>query len=401
MNPIRILVVDDSAVMRRFIINALVAHDDLEVIGTASNGLSAIDFVRKSRPDIVILDIEMPVMDGLSGLREIRKFDRTLPIIMFSSLTQRGADSTITALMAGASDYVGKPTNLSDAKEAALVLEQTLIPKIKALCLDDHVSMTERATADLDAKSNDLSRPRRASFQGNAEAGSSNVLPSTLTSPAVTLNSTAHAPVRPTMTGSFSSARIEAVCIGVSTGGPAALGRIFERWTEPLAVPVFIVQHMPAQFTTLLAQKLAGLHNIPVTEAVDGEVVMNGHVYIAPGGLHLALEEIAGRVMIRLTLEPPENFCRPAVDVLFRTAASIYGPRLLGIVLTGMGSDGAKGAMSISRAGGQIIAQDQATSLIWGMPGAVVRAGLAKKIMPLGDVYQELYEHCRARKAVQ
>jgi two-component system chemotaxis response regulator CheB len=158
---------------------------------------------------------------------------------------------------------------------------------------------------------------------------------------------------------------------------------------------------MPAQFTTLLAQKLAGLHNIPVTEAVDGEVVINGHVYIAPGGMHLALEEIAGRVMIRLTLEPPENFCRPAVDVLFRTAASIYGPRLLGIVLTGMGSDGAKGAMSISRAGGQIIAQDQATSLIWGMPGAVVRAGLAKKIVALGDVYQELYEHCRMRKAVQ
>jgi len=401
MNPIRILVVDDSAVMRRFILNAIVAHDDLEVIGTATNGLSAIDFIRKSRPDIVMLDIEMPVMDGLSALREIRKFDRTLPIIMFSSLTQRGADSTITALMAGASEYVGKPTNLTDAKEATLVLEQTLIPKIRALCLDEHISMSERAAAEIHAKSDDLSRSRRASFQGSAKAGPSNALPSTLLSPSVTLNSMPHASARLTTAGSFSSARIEAVCIGVSTGGPAALGQIFERWTDPLAVPVFIVQHMPAQFTTLLAQKLAGLHNIPVTEAVDGEVVINGHVYIAPGGMHLALEEIAGRVMIRLTLEPPENFCRPAVDVLFRTAASIYGPRLLGIVLTGMGSDGAKGAMSISRAGGQIIAQDQATSLIWGMPGAVVRAGLAKKIVALGDVYQELYEHCRVRKAVQ
>ena len=364
MNSIKILVVDDSAVMRRVILNSLVAHDELEVIGTASNGLSAIEFIRRLRPDIVTLDIEMPVMDGLLALREIRKFDRTLPIIMFSSLTQRGAESTIVALMEGASDYVSKPANLSDAKEALSVLEQTLIPKIKALCLGDSLTPS---------------------------------LPSS-----VVLNPTKHlSSVKPVMSGYVSGSRIEAICIGVSTGGPAALGQIFEKWTEPLVVPVFIVQHMPAQFTTLLAQKLASLHNISVTEPVDGEVVVNGHVYIAPGGVHLALQEIAGKVIIRLTQEPPENFCRPAVDVLFRTAASIYRNRLLGIVLTGMGSDGTKGAQLIKQAGGQVFAQDQATSLIWGMPGAVVRAGLANKIVPLNDIYQEIHDQCRVPRAIQ
>lgn len=373
-NPdsIKVLIVDDSAVMRRLIRNALLQHKDIEVIGTANDGVAAIEFIKKTRPDIVTLDIEMPIMDGLEALREIRKFDWTLPIIMFSSLTQRGAESTIVALTNGASDYVGKPGNISDPSEATKVLEQTLIPKIRALC------------------SSGLGK--NAPLAGRTSNPALGVSFRTIPVPALPL---AARPVTGPISALDSIAnlfpqRIDAVCIGVSTGGPAALVQIFQEWRKPLLVPVFIVQHMPPQFTELLANKLNSISGMPVKEATHGEYAQAGQAYIAPGGYHMVIKDVAGRVVMHLNQDPPENFCRPAVDVLFRSAAQVYASRLLGVVLTGMGSDGLKGAADILKGNGRMMVQDEATSLIWGMPGAVVRAGLAQMVLPLGEIQTEI-----------
>lgn len=366
-NPIRILIVDDSAVIRRTIRHALIAHSDLEVVGTANDGAAAVAFVQHTKPDVMILDVEMPIMDGITALKEIRKSDWSLPIIMFSSLTKVGSQSTLTALTEGASDYVGKPDNTSDMQEFLTVLEQTLIPKIRALCPDKglNTGLAVRKLARNNTK--DVLKPR--------------------TAPDL---SVAPHPVPSSPAKLFDNNPIEAVCIGVSTGGPAALVTVFSQWTEPLKVPVFIVQHMPAQFTELLAKKLTSISGMPVKEAVHGEVAIAGQAYLAPGGHHMTVKDIGGRIATHLNQDPPENFCRPAVDVLFRSAARAYGSRLLGVVLTGMGSDGMLGAQHIIQANGQVIAQDEATSLIWGMPGAVVRAGLAQKILPLDEIHTEI-----------
>ncbi|MEI6836172.1 MAG: chemotaxis response regulator protein-glutamate methylesterase [Alcaligenaceae bacterium] len=365
--PIKVLIVDDSAVMRRIIRNALTAQADLEVIGTANDGEAAVTFVRRTRPDVVILDVEMPVMDGLEALREIRKFEGSLPIIMFSSLTQAGTQSTLTALINGASDYVSKPSNLNDPKESIKVLEQALIPRIRALCGRDKASV--------------ISAEQTAS-RGGLSVG--NQKPNTPPVAKVPPQSTVSA-----LAGLFSNP-IDAVCIGVSTGGPAALTQLFSQWREPLRVPVFIVQHMPPQFTETLAAKLTSVSGMPVKEAVHGEVAVAGQGYLAPGGYHMVVKDIGGRVIIQLNQDPPENFCRPAVDVLFRSAAKVYASRLLAVVLTGMGSDGTLGAQQIVQARGEVIAQDEASSVIWGMPGAVVRAGLAQKVLPLSEIHNEI-----------
>ncbi len=365
--PIQVLIVDDSAVMRRIIRNALTAHADIEIIGIAKDGAAAVEFVRQTRPDLIILDIEMPVMDGLEALREIRKFERSVPIIMFSTLTQVGTQSTMTALMEGASDYASKPTNLNDLAEANKVFEEILIPKIRALCTGKaaRVRPVEKpSVVNVAAPSAIVGRPIAATTSSQAAPPK---------------------PATPLLGGP-----IEAICIGVSTGGPAALAQLFGQWKEPLSVPVFIVQHMPPQFTETLAKKLTSVSGMPVKEAVHGEVAVAGQGYLAPGGFHMVVKEIGGRVVIQLNQDPPENFCRPAVDVLFRSAATLYASRLLAVVLTGMGSDGLLGAQQIVQARGQVIAQDEATSVIWGMPGAVARAGLAQKVLPLDEIHTEI-----------
>ena len=356
---IRVLIVDDSAVVRRIIMSTLLRHPDMEVIGTSANGLEAIADIKKIRPDVVTLDIEMPKMDGITALKEIRQFDRSLPIIMFSTLTQRGAESTIEALTCGASDYVGKPSNMADQTEALKVLEDALIPKIRALC---------------NKTASPVKRPAAARIEATA-VGSP--LPAT-------------APVPPAALAVRNPERVEALCIGVSTGGPAALMQLFSAWTAPLPIPVFIVQHMPPKFTELLSARLTTIGVMQVREAVDGEEAIAGRVYMAPGGRHLDLSQSGTKVMLSLNENPAENSCRPAVDVLFRTAARIYGRRLLAVVLTGMGSDGLKGAEKIVEAGGRVLAQDEETSVIWGMPGAVVNAKLAESVLPLDQIPNEI-----------
>jgi len=357
-HKIRVLVVDDSSMMRKIITTALKMAPDMDVVGVAEDGLIAISKARELLPDVITLDIEMPNMDGITALTEIRKFNRTVPIIMFSTLTQRGAESTIQALTSGASDYVGKPTDVGDAQAAFKALQDSLIPKVRAL----------------------FKRPfRHAATHGTDVVASSlpvHETPCTLLKESPLLS------------------RPDAVVIGVSTGGPTALIDIFSQFKTPLAVPMFIVQHMPPKFTDLLAKRLAGLGPIPVKEAEHGEVAQAGVVYMAPGGFHLHLERMGSRVVMHTSQEPPENSCRPAADVLFRTAAKIYKNKLLGVVLTGMGSDGLRGAQEIVEAGGVMVVQDQESSVIWGMPGAVAKANLAHRILPLNKIAQEISSRC-------
>lgn len=374
MDKVRVLIVDDSAVMRKIIASALQKEPSIEIAGYAANGLQAIEAIQTCNPDVVTLDIEMPEMDGLTALREIRKENKYLPIIMFSSLTHKGAQAAVMALTAGASDYVGKPANATGGIDDAFkVLETELIPKIIGLAKR---IKSRRAKEGLEAP-----KPIPAATEKMAVAAKQSIpnkIPPFVVSKIAKLTSGALA--KPA----------EAVCIGVSTGGPEALMQVFGAFNAPLSVPIFIVQHMPADFTALLAARLSATGVMTVKEAEEGEIAEPGMVYIAPGGFHMTVSRPGTKTIIHLNTEPPENSCRPAVDVLFRTAADVYGNSLLTVMLTGMGYDGLKGSQVVKEKGGQLIAQDEATSVIWGMPGAVVQAGLADAVLPLDKITDEI-----------
>jgi two-component system, chemotaxis family, protein-glutamate methylesterase/glutaminase len=349
---IRVLVVDDSSVIRRIVTEALAADPQIDVIGIATDGRRAVEQVATLKPDAVTMDIEMPNMDGIEAVRVIRRRNPRLPIVMFSTLTERGASATLDALAAGASDYVTKPSNTGSFEQSKANVRDQLIPKLKAL------SGTHRAAGG--GVPRVVPPPRPAGGAAGAE--------------------------RPkARTGPF-----QALVIGCSTGGPDALAKVLPALPGDLPVPVLIVQHMPPLFTRLLAQRLDGQCKLSVREAAEGDVVQPGRVLIAPGGKHLAVRRSGAQVVAHLTEDPPENFCRPAVDVLFRSASGLYGDRLYAVVLTGMGRDGEKGATLIRQAGGEVLVQDEASSVVWGMPGAVAMAGQADKVAPLPRIGQEI-----------
>jgi two-component system chemotaxis response regulator CheB len=360
--------------MRRILMTALSKHADIQVIGHAENGQVAVDKVRASPPDIITLDVEMPVMDGIAALKEIRKFNPKIPIVMFSAFTQRGARATMDALTNGASDYVGKPSNIQNPEEAFKFLDENLIPKIRSLCAK---SKNSNLAPSLRERGNER---RESQGLSNPAAG--------LVKPSFVVQKSSLAPVLRQENRPLSP--IDGIVIGVSTGGPAALMRVFELWKSPLRVPIFIVQHMPPVFTQLLANRLTEIGVIPVMEPYDGQEAQPGKAYIAPGGWHMYLKRQGTKVFMGLNDDPPENSCRPAVDVLFRSAAQVYKRSLLGVVLTGMGQDGLLGAQDILRENGTVIVQDQETSVIWGMPGAVAKADLAEKVLPLDEIPNEI-----------
>lgn len=343
MTPISVLVVDDSVVVRRLVSDVLSDDPEVTVVGTAANGKVALAKIALLNPDIVTLDVEMPVMDGLETLVALRAEHPRLPVIMFSTLTERGATAALDALERGANDYVTKPANVGSVTAAIDAVRAQLIPKIKALA--------------------GPRRPRSLSGAGTAAEVE---------------------PVRrPVALRPAPGGRVDAVVIGSSTGGPDALAALIAALPGNLPVPVAIVQHMPPVFTTMFAQRLDNRCALTVREAEDGDRMVPGTVLIAPGDFHLRLQPGPAGVVGRLDQGDPENYCRPAVDVLFRSAVDAYGPRVLGVVLTGMGSDGARGAGRIVEAGGSVIVQDQATSVVWGMPGSVAAAGLASEVLPL------------------
>ncbi|WKN47634.1 chemotaxis response regulator protein-glutamate methylesterase [Nocardioides sp. Arc9.136] len=349
---IKVLVVDDSVVIRRLVSGLLAADPEIEVVGTAVNGRAGVEKVEALRPDLVTMDIEMPEVDGIEAVRRIRATGNKVPVIMFSTLTERGAVATLDALAAGASDYVAKPANVGSVGRSMEQVRDALIPRIKSL-VPHH-------------------RSARPDAAGPRPAPASEVRPVALR------------PARPAPAGGH-----RVVLVGSSTGGPEALGTLLAA-LPLLPVPVVVVQHMPPLFTRQLAARLDRNVAARVVEAEHGQPLLPGTVTIAPGDHHLHVTGRPGRLAVRLSQEPPENYCRPAVDVLLRSAVEVVGGAALGVVLTGMGQDGCRGARALVDAGGSVLAQDQATSVVWGMPGAVAGAGLAELVLPLTDIAPEV-----------
>ena len=354
-DPIRVMVVDDSVVMRGLVGRWLANEPDLEVVASLHNGRQAVDQIESVNPDVVILDIEMPELDGLAALPLLLAKRRDLVVIMASSLTRRHAEVSLRALALGATDYVPKPEQ-SRGISTSPEFRRELIDKLRAL--------GER-------------RKRRAASIARVEAA--RATPRTAADDAATTPSwqLRCQQVRPP----------RALLIGASTGGPQALtkliaqlGRVVER------APVLIVQHMPATFTTILAEHLGRAAGRPVREPEDGEPVLPGVIHLAPGGRHMLVERREGRPVIRLHDGDPVNFCRPALDPLFLSAIPVWQGALLAVILTGMGHDGTDGARAIAAAGGGVIAQDEATSVVWGMPGSAAQAGVCSAVLPLGEI---------------
>jgi two-component system, chemotaxis family, protein-glutamate methylesterase/glutaminase len=342
----RILVVDDSAVTRSLLRTVICTDPSLEVAGSAADGSAALQAIDSVGPDLVLLDVEMPNLDGLATLRTLRARGWQTPVIMVSAVTLRGARVTIEALASGASDYVTKPANQADRETAIRVLAQDLLPRIQAL------------TASAIGQS-----PR----------------------PAIAVD--------PTETLKLSSTVPTVVVIGVSTGGPAALDVILSAIPQGFSLPVLVVQHMPELFTGPLAGRLSRRCQIRVREAAEGAPVVPGVIYLARGDWHmevLAATRSGSPPTLHLHQGPPESHCRPAVDVLFRSAAKLFGPGTLAVVLTGMGSDGLAACRVVRARGGTVLAQDQATSTVWGMPGSVIQAGLAQRVLPLSEIAPEI-----------
>ena len=385
----RILIVDDSAVMRSLLRSVVMTEARLEVVGTASNGEAGLRAMESLHPDLVLLDVEMPVMDGLNTLRQMRARGVRVPVIMCSTLTQRGAQVTIEALATGAADYVAKPAGQPSREAAIAALAHDLVPKIVALT-EGRVQGLSSATG---STGGGIFSGIAAGNGGSPRGASSSSLPlgqATGVPPFPSAHSVYSGSVAGRAQPIASPPRV--VVIGVSTGGPAALDVVLPALPASFPLPVLVVQHMPELFTKLLAERLDSRCALHVREAVSGEAVQAGTIYIAKGNWHM---EMLGHGQshaptIRLTQEAPENHCRPAADVLFRTAVSAYGGGVLGVVLTGMGSDGLAGSKLIRGHHGSVLAQDQATSAVWGMPGAVSQAGLANRILPLAAIAPEI-----------
>ncbi len=349
MLPVRVLVVDDSVVVRKLLCEALASSAEVQVAGTASSGAIALAKIPQLNPDVITLDIEMPGLNGIQTLTEIRKLYPKLPVIMFSTLTERGAAITMEALSLGASDFATKPSNSESLANAMEQVRQELVAKV--ICLAGRSSHVARVQAV------------------------------------------------PPLQRKQDGQRIDILAIGTSTGGPNALGEVIPHLPGDFPVPVVVVQHMPPLFTRLLAERLNSCSPLTVCEGETGKPLEPGQVWIAPGNHHMTVMRKGTGIILNLNQEPPENSCRPAVDVLFRSVAHTYGPNVLAVVMTGMGSDGARGAMHIREAGGGIIVQDEASSVVWGMPGAVVDAGVADKICPLPEISQEIVRRVTSSRA--
>jgi len=345
---IRVLVVDDSVVIRRLVTHALSEDPALEVVGVAANGAIALERVAQLNPDVITLDIEMPEMDGLALLRRIGKRDVRPRVVMFSTLTDRGAALTLESLALGADDYVTKAANVGSLDRSLASLRQELVPKIKQFFLLPGEVAAAKPPAAAPKPSGPMPVPIRSARQAKV------------------------------------------VAIGVSTGGPTALAAIVPQFPPDFPLPILIVQHMPPLFTRFLAERLQSGTELRVAEAADGAPVAAGTVLIAPGDYHMRVRNQDGESVVRLDQSPPENSCRPSVDVLFRSVAEVYGGAAISAVLTGMGQDGLRGAAMLKANGAYVIAQDEATSVVWGMPGAVAGAGLANCVLPLDAVVPEV-----------
>jgi len=376
---IRVLVVDDSVAVRRLLTSILSSDPGLQVVGSAADGKAALAAIETLQPDVMTLDVEMPVLDGLGTLRELRKRWRALPVIMLSTLTVRGAEATLDALTSGANDYVPKPSQIGDRDAAMEGVRAALIPKIKTL----HAKRLSQERTVAAAVAASTTRP----VAGAASIHAAPVVPLHRSSGASRAPAPPSGGPRP---GTGLAAGVDMVAIGVSTGGPSALAVVLPALPGDFPTPIVIAQHIPPVFSTVLADRLNGASKIRVVEAKGGEIPQPGVAYIAPGHHHLIVTGTRSAPVLALSDAPPENSCRPSVDVLFRSVAAVYGRSLLGVMLTGMGQDGVEGSRAIQQGGGRIIVQDEATSVVWGMPGLVWKAGLADGMFPVEGIAGEI-----------
>ncbi len=358
-DQIRVMLVDDSAVVRGLVTRILEEDPGIKVVSSVGNGQMALSALERQDVDVIVLDIEMPIMDGMTALPKLLAIDKGVRIIMQSTLTVKGAGVSIRAMEMGASDYIPKPTATRDLA-GGMDFKAELIGKVKA-----------------------LGQARRRDPNRKARPGLATPTPVRPAAPAKPLGHSqasavlkTHAPEPP-----------DVLAIGSSTGGPQALFSLLGTMRAgTVRQPILITQHMPATFTTILAEHITRISGWDAREGQDGEVIKGGRVYIAPGDFHMVVEVKGNDKIIRLNKNPPENFCRPSVDPMLRSISAAYGKRVLVAILTGMGSDGAKGGQVVVQAGGTVIAQDEASSVVWGMPGAAAAAGICSAILPLPEI---------------
>jgi two-component system chemotaxis response regulator CheB len=342
-NTVNVLIADDSLVIRGTIARILKAVPGVTVVATVQNGQAAVDRVKAGGIDVVVLDIEMPVMDGLTALPLLLKAAPGISIIMASTLTARNADISLQALSLGAADYVPKPSSATD------------------------IFTTEDFRRELSEKVLQLGSRKKK------------IVVSAVQAPTVQLATVKRGLTRPRV-----------LAIGSSTGGPAALIKLFKALPKTINLPVVVTQHMPPAFTAILAQNLQRDTGWTAKEAQDGDTLDAGRILVAPGDYHMLFDKTAASAKVRLDKGPKENFCRPAVDPMFKSLVGIYGAAIAGVILTGMGQDGLIGSRAVVNQGGTVVAQDEASSIVWGMPGAVARAGIAAAIVPLDRMASEV-----------
>jgi len=370
-DPYRVMIVDDSAFIRGAMARALEGDPAVSIVASVGNGELAVKTLRRDPVDVVVLDIEMPVMDGLTALPQLKAIDPAVQIIMASTLTQKNAEISLKAMSLGATDYIPKPSTSRDIMGAD-DFRRELLERVKALGALARRSGVRRAPG---AASKAGATPARAVGERAGET---------------------FPPVQPNRITAFQSREIilrkepitrpDIIAIGSSTGGPQALFKVIKDMGAWLPQPVVITQHMPPAFTAILAEHIERQCQVKCTEAKDGDVLEPRHYYIAPGDFHMLIKLRGGAPTVSLVKDPPENFCRPAVDPMLRSLVAVYGKRILAVILTGMGQDGMKGSSEVVKAGGAVIAQDEDSSVVWGMPGAVATAGLCSAVLPVGEI---------------
>jgi two-component system chemotaxis response regulator CheB len=375
--PVRVMIVDDAIVVRGLFTRWIDAEPDMEVVASLRTGREAVSQLERANPDVVVLDIDMPDMDGIAALPLLLAKRRDLIVIMASTLTRRNAEISLRALSLGATDYIPKPSSTREVT-GSVEFHRDLVEKIR------HLGLRARSRRHVQAPplvpgAQPAAAPR-ALYPAHRPAGA--------VRPIHTLHGEPHAPV---ILRAPSPTPPRVLLIGASTGGPQALNAVVAHIGYVIdRAPVLITQHMPPTFTTILAEHLARSSHRIAREAVDGEEINAGTIYLAPGGKHMTVARHNGAPIIALNDGPLINFCRPAVDPLFFSAAEVWGPKALALILTGMGSDGLMGAQAVVEAGGQVIAQDEATSVVWGMPGQVAQNGLCTAVLPLDDIAPRL-----------
>lgn len=366
VDPYRVMIVDDSAVIRGLIAKTLESDQTIVVACSVSNGEMAVNSVARHNIDVVILDIEMPVMDGLTALPKIAANAPGVKIIMASTLTLRNAEISIRCLTSGADDYIPKPSSTRDVN-AANDFKRELLEKVKALAAAKRGVPVSTARA---------SAPTARSKAASAPASAASAAPS----------HTAVAGGGPIALRKPSTYTPRVLAIGSSTGGPQALFKFFEKLGDSVRVPILVTQHMPPTFTQILAEHIQKVSGRLCCEGAEGMKVEDGHTYIAPGDYHMTVTAEDGGKVIHLDQDPPENYCRPAVDPMLRSISAAYGPQVLAVILTGMGHDGTAGSGVVVNAGGTVLGQDEASSVVWGMPGAAAAAGVCSAVLPIDEM---------------